>query len=280
MIISVIWLLLFVSILLADYPADHSFFFLGDSVTRYLHNSLARLLKCHILDPNTELVVEPKTTKSFYCPSNSSSTFRLGGMRHWGVSRTDGDFFSIFNSKKHQDEFPLRHTNSSILNIKLSVHEFKNRSRSDKQVTYVFFSSLWDSHRYLQRYRGKKDKNSRKNWLSEYKLNYTIAVAEILGQLFPLNASLVLQTQYHVSIDNELPIDELVSPMNAIVREVAAFFNLPVFDTDIIMRGVSLDASTYLKDYVHLNDDNFMMLARYFLKQKWTYYNWRDNFYI
>ena len=248
--------------------ADFAIFLIGDSISMYLYAHIAARLNCKLMDPNKIIIVEQRHDQPYYCDETIyNATFRLGYIRHWGVSHTDRDFYSPWKGIN----FPATNSNSSILNIKNAVREFKQRSNSDHKVTYIFLSNLWDSHRYFEKY----STHDMKTWLLEYKTNYTKVVKEMIrilhaGKSRSHPAQLVLQTQYHVSQKNHFPIEKTVSPMNNITRFIAKIFNLSIFDTEVIMRDVSTNATKYLADYVHLDKNHFDLLAKLVLIENWT----------
>ena len=247
--------------------ADFAIFLIGDSISQHLYAHIANRLNCKLIDPNNEVVVEQIGTHPYYCAQTIyNATFRLGYVRHWGVSRTDKDFFHHWKDKS----FPLTNSNSSILNIKNAIHEFKQRSNRDYMVTYIFLSNLWDSHRYIHKY----STQPLETWLLEYKTNYTKIVQEMIDILHAAGiarrSQLVLQTQYHVNQQNKVPVDNTVSPMNDITRDIAKMFKLGIFDAEVIMRGMSANAVDYLADYVHLDRKHFDFLAKLVLVGKWT----------
>ena len=252
--------------------AARAVFYLGDSTSEkiYLYG-LTSLLNCTTFDPNSLLDVEANNKTGLMCyPPNSARGFmRIGYMRHWGVSREDKDYY---RSWERMNKLEDTDTENSIVNIINAVEEFKQRSADDTDVTFIFLSNLWDNHRYKYNYPNVPFEA----WLIQYQHNYTALVAEILIRLRPGKDTLVLQTQHPIS-SNHTAVSTIV-PMNSIVRKIADYFNLPVFDEYHLVEGYSKGFKTpYLQDAIHQTNGYSVLLAQHIISKTWATVNYCDG---
>ena len=163
-------------------------------------------------------------------------------------------------------------TDNSIVNIIEAVEEFKRRSADDAAVTFLFLSNLWDNHRYKFKYPDVPFDD----WLLQYQRNYTAVVAEILVRLRPNKDTLVLQTQHLIRKNH--PAATTINPMNAVVKKIASFFSVPVFDEDSIMKKYTGNYSTdYLQDDIHQNIGYSALLAEHIVAEDWKIVNYCDK---
>lgn len=155
-------------------------------------------------------------------------------------------------------------TNNSVSNILAAVEEFKQRSESDQDVTFILLSNLWDNHRYKIKY----SHLPLDFWLLQYKYNYTALVGEIMVRLRPGKDKLVLQTQHSVKPDH-VTADTII-PMNQIVKSIAGFYNLPIFDEYEILKNYTRNfTSSYLQDDIHQNNRYSLLIAQHIISKNW-----------
>lgn len=163
-------------------------------------------------------------------------------------------------------------TDNSVVNVIEAVEEFKRRSAEDTEVTFIFLSNLWDNHRYKFKY----PDIPLNDWLLQYQHNYTAMVAEIIIRLRPQKDKLILQTQHLIRRTHTAA--STVTPMNSIVRKIAAFFKIPVFDEYDIMRNYTRNYTTeYLQDDIHQNVGYSSLLAKHIVGNDWSVLNYCDE---
>jgi hypothetical protein len=255
-----LFLYLALSLLFVKLTYSLSIFLLGDSTSERLFvHGLIPTFNCTSIDPSIKKFVEAVSYKDYArnrgMTCNSTQLSRIGYMIHWGVAKQDGDYSHNWTNHRSSGD-----TENSIANIINSIKEFQQRSGADSDTIFIFLSNLWDQHRH---YTFHPDV-AQDIWLQEFHRNYTSAVILILESLRPQD-KLVIQTQHKVKESEDFAAT--VPVLNNIIKKVAQFFNLPLFDMEKLAGNNTV---MYLADGVHQDRKMSITMAQLLVNRNWT----------
>lgn len=218
--------------------------FIGDSVTMKVYNAILTNSsnKC-VHNANPHDIKNDVINAVTHC-NNTHNTGFLTAMRHWGVSRTVGDYWPHWI-----EDYYGNHSNNSQTNVKRAIWDFQRHCKDPEACVFVFLSSLWDITKFsiIQCNRSSHLMNTgKRNFLTGYKSNYTELVKSDILPLLRANDHLFIYLMHEPKYNKKF-----VHDMNRIASEIAAKFHVPIFDSGIIMGEYSTATSM---DDLHQND--------------------------
>lgn len=146
-----------------------------------------------------------------------------------------------------------------------AIKEFQLRSKDETEVLILFSSNLWDVYRFQDESHRLENTD---RWLLEYRLDYSALVINIISNLRKNVDSLILQTTPYVKVGHYRGPSTL---LNDEIIKIAAFFQLPVFETRKFIEDNDLHLAP--QDDRHQKNEISMLYAKQIGSKNWTYEN-------